>query len=94
MDSSLSTSPNAAGPGPANDVLHPVWPSPKFDCVLIISYVTKEDADPVPWIDQQAIVVSPDAGGAKRATAIADSLGMPFALIHKVHTLASWRSWS
>ena len=33
---------------------------------------------------QQAIVVSPDAGGAKRATAIADGLGMPFALIHKV----------
>jgi ribose-phosphate pyrophosphokinase len=27
--------------------------------------------------------VSPDAGGAKRATAIADALGMPFALIHK-----------
>ena len=33
---------------------------------------------------QQAVVVSPDAGGAKRATAIADGLGMPFALIHKV----------
>lgn len=33
---------------------------------------------------QQAVVVSPDAGGAKRATAIADSLGMPFALIHRV----------
>ena len=33
---------------------------------------------------QQAVIVSPDAGGAKRATAIADSLGMPFALIHKV----------
>lgn len=33
---------------------------------------------------QQAVVVSPDAGGAKRATAIADELGMPFALIHKV----------
>ena len=33
---------------------------------------------------QQAIVVSPDAGGAKRATAIADELGIPFALIHKV----------
>ncbi|EDU45042.1 ribose-phosphate pyrophosphokinase [Pyrenophora tritici-repentis Pt-1C-BFP] len=32
---------------------------------------------------QQAVVVSPDAGGAKRATAIADALGMPFALIHK-----------
>lgn len=35
---------------------------------------------------QQAVVVSPDAGGAKRATAIADSLRMPFALIHKVYT--------
>ena len=33
---------------------------------------------------QQAVVVSPDAGGAKRATAIADSLAMPFALIHRV----------
>ncbi|KAL8647460.1 MAG: hypothetical protein Q9226_006420 [Calogaya cf. arnoldii] len=32
---------------------------------------------------QQAIIVSPDAGGAKRATAIADGLEMPFALIHK-----------
>ena len=32
----------------------------------------------------QAVIVSPDAGGAKRATAIADGLGMPFALIHKV----------
>lgn len=31
-----------------------------------------------------AVAVSPDAGGAKRATAIADSLGMQFALIHKV----------
>lgn len=33
---------------------------------------------------QSAVIVSPDAGGAKRATAIADALGMPFALIHKV----------
>lgn len=33
---------------------------------------------------QQAVVVSPDAGGAKRATAIADALGMQFALIHRV----------
>lgn len=31
-----------------------------------------------------AVIVSPDAGGAKRATAIADGLGIPFALIHKV----------
>lgn len=33
---------------------------------------------------KNAIIVSPDAGGAKRATAIADDLIMPFALIHKV----------
>jgi ribose-phosphate pyrophosphokinase len=33
---------------------------------------------------QQAIIVSPDAGGAKRASAIADGLGMPLGLIHKV----------
>ncbi|CEJ80004.1 Putative Ribose-phosphate pyrophosphokinase [[Torrubiella] hemipterigena] len=32
---------------------------------------------------REAVVVSPDAGGAKRATAIADSLNMDFALIHK-----------
>lgn len=32
---------------------------------------------------KNAVVVSPDAGGAKRATAIADSMGMEFALIHK-----------
>lgn len=30
-----------------------------------------------------AVIVSPDAGGAKRATTIADSLSMRFALIHK-----------
>lgn len=33
---------------------------------------------------KQSVIVSPDAGGAKRATAIADQLGMEFALIHKV----------
>ncbi|KAK9449102.1 phosphoribosyltransferase-like protein [Limtongia smithiae] len=32
---------------------------------------------------QEAVIVSPDAGGAKRATKIADALGMDFALIHK-----------
>ncbi|TWU79014.1 ribose-phosphate pyrophosphokinase [Metarhizium rileyi] len=32
---------------------------------------------------RDAVVVSPDAGGAKRATSIADSLNMDFALIHK-----------
>jgi len=34
---------------------------------------------------RDAVIISPDAGGAKRATAIADSLGMEFALIHKVN---------
>lgn len=33
---------------------------------------------------KDAVIVSPDAGGAKRATAIADSMGVQFALIHKV----------
>jgi ribose-phosphate pyrophosphokinase len=33
---------------------------------------------------KDAVIVSPDAGGAKRATAIADELNMDFALIHKV----------
>ena len=33
---------------------------------------------------KDCVVVSPDAGGAKRATAIADSMGIDFALIHKV----------
>lgn len=32
---------------------------------------------------QQCVIVSPDSGGAKRATSIADSLGCSFALIHK-----------
>ncbi|RDL41257.1 PRTase-like protein [Venustampulla echinocandica] len=32
---------------------------------------------------KNAVIVSPDAGGAKRATAIADDLNLEFALIHK-----------
>ncbi|CDH57188.1 ribose-phosphate pyrophosphokinase [Lichtheimia corymbifera JMRC:FSU:9682] len=32
---------------------------------------------------EEAVIVSPDAGGAKRATAIAEKLQMDFALIHK-----------
>ncbi|KAF9737874.1 hypothetical protein PMIN06_004285 [Paraphaeosphaeria minitans] len=32
---------------------------------------------------KECIIVSPDAGGAKRATSIADGLDLPFALIHK-----------
>lgn len=33
---------------------------------------------------ENCVIVSPDAGGAKRATNIADALGADFALIHKV----------
>lgn len=32
---------------------------------------------------KEAVIISPDAGGAKRATAIADSMAVDFALIHK-----------
>ena len=32
---------------------------------------------------ETAVVVSPDAGGAKRVTAIADRLNIEFAMIHK-----------
>lgn len=45
---------------------------------LLQHYITSSIPD-----YQEAVIVSPDAGGAKRATAIADSLGMAFALIHK-----------
>jgi len=34
---------------------------------------------------REAVIVSPDAGGAKRATAIADALCLDFSLIHKVN---------
>lgn len=36
---------------------------------------------------QAAVIVSPDAGGAKRATSIADSLELGVAIIHKVRRL-------
>lgn len=57
-----------------------------FDCPvdnlygkpLLQSYIRQHIPD-----YQNAVIVSPDAGGAKRATAIADELNMPFALIHK-----------
>ena len=44
--------------------------------------VLKKYIQSIPNYDQ-AVIVSPDAGGAKRASAIADTLQMPFALIHK-----------
>lgn len=44
---------------------------------------------------KNTVIVSPDAGGAKRATAIADSLGMEFALIHKVpQKFFSYSRWN
>jgi len=45
---------------------------------LMISYIKQHITD---W--EKAIVVSPDAGGAKRVTNIADKLGIEFALIHR-----------
>ncbi|TRM55510.1 phosphoribosyltransferase-like protein [Schizophyllum amplum] len=45
---------------------------------LMMSYIKRHIPD---W--KNSIVVSPDAGGAKRVTAIADKLGVEFALIHR-----------
>jgi len=49
-----------------------------FSEPLMISYIKTRIEG---WKD--CIIVSPDAGGAKRVTAIADKLGVEFALIHK-----------
>jgi len=48
---------------------------------LMISYIKKYVEG---W--KNSIIVSPDAGGAKRVTAIADKLGVEFALIHRERT--------
>ncbi|KAI8913407.1 phosphoribosyltransferase-like protein [Gorgonomyces haynaldii] len=45
---------------------------------LMIKYIQ----DNIPGY-KDAVIVSPDAGGAKRATAIADKLNIDFALIHR-----------
>jgi len=50
-----------------------LWSEP-----LMIGYIKRQIPD---W--QNAIVVSPDAGGAKRVTAMADKLGLEFALINR-----------
>ncbi|KAG0175692.1 ribose-phosphate pyrophosphokinase [Apophysomyces sp. BC1034] len=57
-----------------------------FDCPvdnlqsmpLMIKYIRSEIPNYQDWV-----IVSPDAGGAKRATSIAEKLYMDFALIHK-----------
>ncbi|KAF8801405.1 phosphoribosyl pyrophosphokinase [Phlegmacium glaucopus] len=50
-----------------------LWSEP-----LMIGYIKRRI---VGW--ENGIIVSPDAGGAKRVTAIADKLGVEFALIHR-----------
>lgn len=45
---------------------------------LLISYITQHVSN-----YKNSVIASPDSGGAKRATAIADHLGLNFALIHK-----------
>ncbi|KAI8802413.1 phosphoribosyltransferase-like protein [Cladochytrium replicatum] len=45
---------------------------------LLVKYIREK----IPGYEN-AIIVSPDAGGAKRATGVADKLNMDFALIHK-----------
>ncbi|KAJ7188794.1 phosphoribosyltransferase-like protein [Mycena filopes] len=50
-----------------------LWSEP-----LMLTYIKRQ----IPgW--ENGIIVSPDAGGAKRVTAIADKLGVEFALIHR-----------
>jgi ribose-phosphate pyrophosphokinase len=42
-----------------------------------------------PLVPKDAVVVSPDLGGAKRADAIGRKLGLPVAIVHKQRTSAS-----
>ncbi|KND01907.1 ribose-phosphate diphosphokinase [Spizellomyces punctatus DAOM BR117] len=51
---------------------------------LMIKYIKEKIPD-----FQNAVIVSPDAGGAKRATVIADKLNVDFALIHKERRVAA-----
>lgn len=39
---------------------------------------------------KESVIVSPDAGGAKRATSVADNLGLPFAMVHKERSLVDF----
>ena len=51
---------------------------------LLRKYIQHQIIPNTPGGVDNCVIVSPDAGGAKRATNIADALGMDFALIHKV----------
>lgn len=58
---------------------------------LLRKYIERDIAHAVGGkaaLERDCVIVSPDAGGAKRATNIADALGMDFALIHKVDHLS------
>lgn len=61
-----------AGAGPGADLSCSLYAEP-----LTLRYI-REHFD-----YKNAVIVSPDAGGAKRATALADRLDLNFALIHK-----------
>ncbi|RVX75700.1 hypothetical protein B0A52_00056 [Exophiala mesophila] len=47
-----------------------------------LMHATEDNAE-INGQKQDCVIVSPDAGGAKRATSMADRLDLPFALIHK-----------
>ena len=53
----------------------------------VLKWIRENIAD---W--RNACIVSPDAGGAKRVTAIADRLNVEFALIHKVFYFMSFNA--
>jgi len=46
---------------------------------LIVKYILEH----IPGVNDEKVVVSPDAGGVKRAKSIADKLGADLAIIHK-----------
>ncbi|GMT08248.1 hypothetical protein PENTCL1PPCAC_30421 [Pristionchus entomophagus] len=56
---------------------HPPWDN-LYAEPAILKYIKESIPN---W--QRAVIVSPDAGGAKRVTSIADRLNVDFALIHK-----------
>jgi ribose-phosphate pyrophosphokinase len=58
-----------------------------YGAPLMIKYIRDNVAD-----YKQAVIVSPDAGGAKRASSIARKLGCDFALIHKDRKFHNHRS--
>jgi ribose-phosphate pyrophosphokinase len=52
---------------------------------LLVRYIN----DRIPGTAQEKIIVSPDAGGVKRAKAVADKVGTDIAIIHKERRIAN-----